>query len=171
MTADEQKSDHRVSRDADGKLLYRGKLVEGEGPWHHEPDREEFQAHGFTCIVNRAIAWCGYVGVPPGHPWHGKKYDDVTQKDGNYVEVHGGLTYADKCQGPICHIAKPGEPDDLWWLGFDCAHSGDLTIFDIDGVIPDRLRAPIGWHDTYRDLAYVKSETEQLAKQAAEVAS
>jgi hypothetical protein len=30
---------------------------------------------------------CGYMGVPPVHPWYGKHCDDLD------VEVHGGLTY------------------------------------------------------------------------------
>ena len=27
----------------------------------------------------------------------------------------------------ICHIPDQGEPDDVWWLGFDCLHGGDLA--------------------------------------------
>src|SRR5215510_304522 len=26
----------------------------------------------------------------------------------------------------ICHTPSPGEPDNVWWLGFDCCHLGDL---------------------------------------------
>ena len=96
-----------------------------ERPWLKEPDRVLFKYEGFPCLLNRAPtgAWCGYVGVPPGHPAHGKDYGDVE------VHVHGGLTYSDSCQedGPICHVPEPGEPDDVWWLGFDCAHYNDFA--------------------------------------------
>lgn len=61
---------------------------------------------------------CGYVRLPAGHPWHGAGYCDSIVEG---VGVHGGLSFA-KADKP-CH--KPG-PDDAWWLGFDCAHTGDL---------------------------------------------
>lgn len=136
----------------------------GTGEWIAEPDRKEWKdaATGLSCLAKRNMssgAWCGYVAVPPGHAAHGKDYDDVDAR------VHGGLTYANKCSGEICHAAEPGEPDDVWWLGFDCAHYQDY--------IPamrarDRAR---GWGDrgcdTYRNLPYVETECTDLAKQLA----
>ena len=45
--------------------------------------------------------------------------------------------------------------EQLWWLGFDCAHSGDDTpAFSMSG-------------GTYRDVAYVRAEVEKLAAQLA----
>lgn len=35
------------------------------------------------------------------------------------LAVHGGLTYSDRCHDDICHVPAPGEPDDVWWFGFD----------------------------------------------------
>lgn len=100
-------------------------------------------------------AWCGYVGVPPGHPWHGQPYDDVD------AGVHGGLTYAEACQGSVCHVPKPGEPDDVWWLGFDCGHYQDA----VPAMIAMGYRS-LGLDGTYRDQAYVTAETKRLADQA-----
>ena len=57
---------------------------------------------------------CGYVRLPAGHPWHGENYDDIP------VTVHGGLTFTE----PDKPCDAPG-PDTDWWIGFDCAHSGD----------------------------------------------
>jgi len=101
--------------------------------------------------------WCGYVAVPPGHPAHGKGYDDVD------VRVHGGLTYTGLCSGHICHVPEPGEPDDVYWLGFDCHHCNDLApAFHMRGK-------EIGCHgdptDEYRDLEYVEAECASLAAQ------
>jgi len=31
---------------------------------------------------------CGYLGVPPSHPWYGKSYDNFE------ADVHGGLTFS-----------------------------------------------------------------------------
>ena len=136
----------------------------GEGPWNNEPDREDFRAHGLPCFVqrNNLGAWCGYVGVPPGHPMHGKDYNAT-----NDLDVHGGVTYSAACAHSICHIPEPGEPDAVWWFGFDCAHAFDV----VPGL--NRWRPPereqfgsiVGEH--YRDLGFVRAETERLAAQVA----
>src|SRR5215831_16238351 len=70
----------------------------GPGPWDQEPDKCQWidEATGLDCMAlrNRMGAWCGYVGIPPEHPLHGLDYDDVGTWD---FEVHGGLTFADRC--------------------------------------------------------------------------
>lgn len=163
------------------------------GPWDDEPDKVQWKDEktGLDCLIVRAPATgalCGYVGVPAGHPWHGldyytSRYDDdgnevelsPAEASLNDVEVHGGLTFAGHCRHSpdpgkgICHVPDEGEPDDLYWLGFDCAHA-----FDLAPAIVATLRKvghDLGWHqdDQYRDLAYVKAEVTALAKQAAEV--
>ena len=127
------------------------------GPWQNEVDRMEFGAHGFTCVIVRPHDighLCGYVGVPPGHPWHGKGYDELYQS-GTAPEAHGGLTYAASARWPV---SSAHEPDDRWYLGFDCAHAGDLC--------PGMLRYGRHSGDVYRDMHYVIDECERLAEQA-----
>lgn len=125
------------------------------GPWMNEPDHVAFEHEGVPCIIHRngLGAWCGYVAVPPGHPWHGLGMHDVP------AQVHGGITYADACQGDICHVAKPGEPDDVWWIGFDCSHHGDLSpaYGPLDGWLSRNV--------VYRDQLYVTGMTKRLAEQ------
>jgi hypothetical protein len=146
-------------RDPLGRLARDGAELP-EGPWHAEPDRLQFEHEGFPCLIVRGRMGnlCGYVGVPPGHPWHRREYEGIEAK------VHGGLTYAAKCSGWICHIAKPGEPDDVWWLGFDCAHSGDLIPGMYVGL-PGLRHEMRNW-ETYKDVSYVRAETQRLAEQA-----
>lgn len=129
------------------------------GPWDGEPDRVEWRSHGMPCLAvrNRMGAWCGYVAVGAGHPDHGRDYSDVD------ADVHGGLTYSDRCAGPICHVPKAGEEDAVWWLGFDCAHAGDL----VPALVATIGRGMFG-ADRYRSLAYVRAEVERLAEQLAE---
>lgn len=126
--------------------------------WESEPDHLEWRDAdtGLPCIINRNGfgAWCGYVGVPPGHPMHRKPYDP----DLCAVDVHGGLTYAEPCQGEICHTPQPGESDDVWWLGFDCSHAGDFN---------PTQRGNLGRHETYRNMAFVQGEVRSLARQLA----
>src|SRR5260221_8568664 len=125
----------------------------GRGPWQNEPDRIEYEHLGFPCLIVRVDHsghLCGYVAVPPGHPWHGADYNDVS------ADVHGGLTYGDTCAGRICHVPKPGEPDNVFWLGFDCGHCDDMSP-----AYPRHLKRGI-----YRTVSYVRSEIESLAAQA-----
>lgn len=139
----------------------------GPGPWQDEPDRWEGDAEGFPALAIRNARsgnWCGYVAVPPGHPWHGKNSGygggDVS------ADVHGGLTYSGACHGKICHVPKPGEPDDVWWLGFDCHHAWDIAPGD------DPKWLALGSHDsTYRTLDYVQGECRKLARAASEAVS
>lgn len=68
----------------------------GNGPWLGEPDKKQWtdEATGYPCMAVRATvtgSLCGYVGVPESHPAFRKHYNDVD------VNVHGGLTYADRC--------------------------------------------------------------------------
>ena len=137
----------------------------GPGPWQDEPDRFEWRHKGVPCLALRGPwgAWCGYVAAEPGHPWHGHEPD---------AEVHGDVTFTGTCSGHICHVPEPGEPDDVWWLGFDCAHAFDLQpgmgayLRKVDGMLPERFAGVDPFSDgTYRDLAYVRAQCEQLADQ------
>jgi hypothetical protein len=147
----------------------------GDGAWQDEPDKVQWtdEETGFPCLAvrNRLGAWCGYVGVDASHRCYEKDYDDVE------VRVHGGL-FAAKCdEGPeessICHVPEPGQPDNVWWLGFDCGHAQDL--------IPEmraryrQLSAETGVSlfndpqgEEYRTLDYVRAEVRSLAGQLAD---
>ena len=126
-----------------------------EGPWDREPDDKVNwidQETNLDCMIlrNGRGAWCGYVGLPPGHRHHGVEYGELYSF---YNDVHGGLTFSDSCSGHICHVPEPGRPDNVWWLGFDCSHSWDRA--------PDDY----GWRSgTYRTQEYVKKEVEMLAQ-------
>jgi hypothetical protein len=153
------------------------------GPWCSEYDKKQWidPKTGLPCLVvrNDMGALCGYVGVPRGHPWYEKGYDSIDP----YPSVHGGLTYASRCYGKICHEVEPGEPDDVWWLGFDCAHAGDVTpaiamICGEDSAVGKAFgaisKAMSAWRrngDEYRDVGYVEKEVADLALQAADAAN
>jgi len=137
-----------------------------KGPWDQEPDKRQWMSDtGLPCLIvrNHYGALCGYVGVPKEHPWYGKDYEDVNEliEDEEDDYVHGGLTFSNICGEKICHEVEPGEDDDIWWLGFDCAH-----VFD---RIPGMGREYESTGDcTYRDVAYVTAECEKLAAIAIE---
>lgn len=140
------------------------------GPWDNEPDKVQWQdeATGFPCLIvrNEVGALCGYVGISTQHPLYGKDYDDAG------LSIHGGLTFAASCDHSdeatgICHVPAAGEPDNIWWFGFDCAHAFDRMpgIEAIEAKLGETaIRGCI-----YRDLAYVTAECQSLSKQLKEI--
>lgn len=139
------------------------------GRWDGEPDIAQWadEATGLPCLAKRhprSGHWCGYVGVSEGHAAFEKPYDDVS------VDVHGGLTYADFCDGEpgtgICHLPEAGEPERVWWFGFDCHHYPDYSPQD---KINERDRPESFWivdpEARYRTLNYVKNQCARLANQ------
>jgi len=154
----------------------------GPGPWQSEPDRVEWIHAGFACMLRRGPGgqWCGYVGIPREHPFYGKEYGEIDDA----VPFHGGLTYSAACNGEICHVPAAGMPADVWWLGGDFAHAGDLcpayearlrAWIHAPQPTPEleetaaRLRAfhskpqPLEMQDVYRELPYVRATVEQCA--------
>jgi len=127
----------------------RSNYVSGE--WDNEPDKENWidPETNYDCMIVRGPlgGLCGYVGIPESNPFFERDYDDVP------VHTHGGLTYGSFCSGDICHS---NERYKTYWLGFDCAHSGDM--------IPSRHMPRFG-DEVYRNWAYVKNEVTDLARQ------
>jgi len=63
----------------------------------------------------------------------------------------------------ICHTPGAGESDDVWWLGFDCAHAGDLSPQMVAYLSP---RMPsLHREEVYRNVAYVTEQCAELAAQ------
>lgn len=80
------------------------------------------------------------------------------------LDVHGGITFTDFChESPenhgICHIPESGEPDKVWWFGFDCSHSGDFSPAYQHLSVFDR------GYESYKNITYVKREIARLADQ------
>lgn len=139
----------------------------GDGEWQNEPDKMQYadKATGLPCLIvrNHSGALCGYVGVSESHPYFGKGYSDI---DGD-IEAHGGLTFADRCHPStdesrgICHTPGEGEPDHVWWFGFDCAHSGDMCpSFAEHGIRRSDF-------ESYKTIPYVQRQIQILARQLA----
>ena len=122
-----------------------------EKPWEKEPNYEDFTHAGYPCKIMRIpdlLHLCGYVGIPKDHPYYGKDDYDLE----GLLDVHGGVSFA---AAPI----EDEKHKDLWWIGFDCAHAGDLW--------PGRSN--LGFPgSTYKDINYVREETKKLAEQLKE---
>lgn len=122
-----------------------------------ELELASYYLEGYKCtIIHNGMGYrCGYIRVSKDHPWYGLSYNEV---DGN---VHGGLTFSEAAVA--CSENPTGEG---WWLGFDCAHSGDAP----DPELPFGNEASINlgmlnW-GTVKTEDYVRSEIAELVSQA-----
>ena len=135
------------------------------GEWDSEPDKIQWQDEetGLPCLIKRNPGignLCGYVGLSPGHPFYGKAYNEGPE---DQVEVHGGLTYSDFCQGGVCHVVEEGEEKKVWWLGFDCMHCMDFAP-----GMPLLNHFP-RTDETYKNVHFVKQECASMAMQLKKV--
>lgn len=150
-------------------------------PWETEPDLVKFRdpVTGLKCVMVRHPSfgnWCGYVQVPPGElrqvlknrqkaqhrGWknkleHGYGYDHPVARN---IEVHGGLTFSGRYHRGTAMTRG-------FWLGFDCAHAGDLMpgldkhLRKLGHLYADELDQ----YEVYRDQEYVTQNVLELAKQ------
>lgn len=119
--------------------------------WKTEPNfvvfTHTYKLCTIPCVIQRVPHsghLCGYVGVPVWSPWHGKEPSEA--------EVHGGITYS---EDHLPRIELDLNFHVSWWIGFDCAHSGDYMPLSKYNL-PDA---------TYRNMEYVKQECRNLAEQ------
>lgn len=171
----------------------------GPGPWQEEPDRVEWESYGLPCLMVRDMNfghWCGYAAVPLGHPLHGVWYDQCTQGcppekyrlwacgnyehcPGGFLTAHNGLVFSGFFDDLICHTPKPGQPENVskrsaiyyWWFGFGCVSVWDMLPGIKDLMVKLARPAILVSHQNYRDLAYVRNQVENLARQLAEYVS
>lgn len=67
----------------------------------------------------------GYVLIPPGHPFHGKSYNEI--HDMAEINVNGGLTFSELVDEDMLKHWNDLDEEYLgfWMVGFDTAHYGD----------------------------------------------
>ena len=146
-----------------------------EGPWTNEPDRKHWVYKDIDCLIVRNAAMgglCGYIGIPYGHPWHGKGYDEID------VDCHGGATYSGECAHFVCHDPEEGANDNVWWVGFDCAHGQDYLPYmkkpDMQSTFakydPMGTKVESPWGEVkYRTVDYVMKECESMVRQLLQI--
>lgn len=144
----------------------------GYGEWVEEADCVEFEYMGNKAMVVRILKkepfakeeayfgghLCGYVKVPEEHTYFRdrEKTDDL--------DCHGGVTL--------------NEAHEEHWIGFDCAHSGDITptmeFFRKKRIASGELEPfPIPkefinlpfFHPVYRNMQYCIDECKRLIDQ------
>jgi len=124
-----------------------------EGPWMQEPDEVKWidEDTGYECEIYRNALngfLAGYVVVTKSHPLFKVDYSPSNELSRKLqeIDVHTGIT-------SLGSSKKHG--DDKWLLGFNCCQDGDLSP-NLRSFVPS---------DNYKDIEYVTSEVESLAKQ------
>ncbi len=126
------------------------------GEWDSEPDKISWEYAGLQCDAVRHPRlgnWCGYVKFPRS----------AALPHSDNFEVHGGVTFSS-----------------LGIIGFDCGHAFDLApglLPVLGSIAPGHVYAvteerhtphEIEREEVYRNLPYVKAETNRLAQQIAD---
>ena len=114
-------------RIAEGWLHITSRKTWKSGVWDHEPDFLLWNDLHTPCVLSRNHfgAWCGYVGLPEGHPSHGKGWDDLFR-----IRVHGGITFAGPSPPGVRAAytqVRETAPKRAWWVGFDSGHFCDTV--------------------------------------------
>ena len=150
----------------------------GDGVWVDEPDTVLFKYKGYDCEVERIVSpenpkhtnhmfgghLCGYIRIPEGHPLFGQVVFDLD--DRLDINVHGGLTFGEMIDGE-------------YWIGFDCAHSGDCmpsmeylkktdpSLISIRKAfpIPKTMENHALFNPVYRNVDYVIAEIKDAVEQ------
>ena len=126
-----------------------------------------FKYRGYPCVVILQTQGhrCGYVGLTSTSSFYEREYIDID------VRCHGGLTYA----RPYLYEQ---DDNDMWWIGFDCAHYGDgedyETLKEYAANDEETLLSVCqreAWHSSgvVRSQAYVEKECMEIVDQLIEL--
>lgn len=132
-----------------------------------EGNRYEFNYRGYNCLIIRhktMLYLCGFVAVNEDSIFFGS---DPLNLD---FKVHGSVTVGfpgldNNWKEDLYYKPLTDETGkSLWWLGFDCGHTGDLTPIDLllDSVLD------MNDNRTYKNLEYVENELKYLVDQIIE---
>jgi len=105
--------------------------------------------------------WKGFVGLEEGHPFHGLSIEELLKHNDAmeiFFGVYGGLTMAGRLPPKYKEYAK-----NYWWIGCETSHGADLMpLLKLDMSDPDM--AKMLSNQTYKDLHFIRKETNKLAK-------
>jgi len=133
------------------------------GKWLSEPDLCSWDYY-LPCLAIRDMSmgvWKGFVAIEKGHPLYGKSIEDMLNQPvmrDIFIAVYGGLCGAGRLPVKYKEFAK-----DYWWIGIETSHGGDLMpLLKLDNNDPDM--AKLISTQTYKDLRFIRRETNKLAK-------
>ena len=118
-----------------------------------EGNYKAFEYKGYKCRIlrmgegmapeYRLFNLCGYVLLTKEDKYYGKDADAIP------YAAHGGLNYSSH--------KLSNQPEEWWWIGFDCGHGCDISM-------PYQLNCELS-SAVYRTMDYVEQELKQLVDQ------
>lgn len=104
--------------------------------------------------------WKGFVGVDESHPFYGKTIEELLKIPDAmeiFFSVYGGLNGAGRLPAKYKEFSN-----NFWWIGHETSHGGDLMpLLKLEGTDPDM--AKLLSNQTYKDLRFIRRETNKLA--------
>lgn len=130
---------------------------------------KDFMVDSFRCVIVGSYMGhrCGYIAIPKDHELYEKDYDEID------ISVHGGLTYSEYSRDN--YPVKSDE--DVWWIGFDCAHGGDAKDLELIKSFGEEnhevqvmldMESRFSNYGTVRNIEYVENELIDAVKQIKE---
>lgn len=136
-----------------------------KGIWLKEPDLCFWYFGGLPCLTVRDMSmgiWKGFVGIDSEHPLYEKSIQDIIglpQALDLFRAAYGGLNGAGKLSPKYQNYAQ-----DYWWIGIETTQGSDLMpLLKLDQSDADMVK--LLSNQTYKDLHFIRRETNKLAKQ------
>ncbi len=153
-----------------------------QGGWIAVEGGGTYKDHEYIIVLNTNGHRCGYVAIPPEHPYSqtpeeerefmgGRKYKHYDY-DSLDIECHGGLTFMSPNHG-LKDLLTTACND--MWIGFDCGHCYDSCDEDAmrkyfgDEAVEEKrsfINAMNGYPEqTVKTYQYVQKECESIIDQ------
>lgn len=146
------------------KLVFLNKKHFPPGKWKNEPDICSWTKYDLSCLAIRDMSlgtWKGFVGIGIAHPLYFMDLESILKEPqmiDAFLAIYGGISSAGKLPSKYKDYA-----DNLWWIGCETSHGGDyMPLLKIDTSDLDMAKMLSG--QTYKDLVFIRNETNKLAK-------
>lgn len=110
--------------------------------------------------------WKGFVGLDDTHPYYNKTIEELLKiptATEIFLSVYGGLSGSGRLPAKYKEFGK-----NYWWISIETSHGGDLMpLITLDDDDPDVAR--LTSNQTYKDLKFIRKETNKLANYLAKV--
>lgn len=132
------------------------------GIWLKEPDLCLWHYQHVPCLALRDMSmgiWKGFVGLDANHFLYEKNMDyilNLPQALDLFRIIHGGLSTAGRVANKYHGYGK-----NYWWIGMEASQGSDLMpLLNLDQSDMSKILS----NQTYKDLHFIRRETNKLAK-------
>lgn len=134
------------------------------GKWLSEPDLCSWERYDSPCLALRDMStgiWKGFVGLTEEHSFYEQSISDLLKNPDLmeiFFSVYGGISGAGRLPAKFKEFAK-----NYWWLGIETSHGADLMpLLKMEGADPEVAKLMSA--QTYKDLPFIRRETNRLAR-------